>query len=244
MLAAIRAEVLKRLKDLDYVELYVPGFTTEKPKHAHLPVISTPPDVLADKKCVYVIIGDDKMDPGIWSWRDITGHIPSSTSSSEDTDQSSEEGLLFGTCLQFIHDMKAAASSSCSEDDEPGLIILNPAQLTYSWTKKRAMTLESWQRLPRRSIFHPSVFLHDRWNMIEGHRGPREHVGSTLNGLLDGRLRSDAQIYFIGVGSGAMLLLDYVEKHCKSLLAVDDIRWSMAVVINHIIHCSCPKPNH
>lgn len=202
----LREEVMNRMKDLGYVLVNVPPFTIEKPEFPHLPILSTHPDELKAKKRVIIIVGDEQEDLGIWSWRDMLG-------SSDDSEQ---EGIEFGSCINFARELKKRAADD-EQADGPGLIILNPGQLAFSWKKQKAMTLKSWNHLPRESLSHPSVYLHTDWNLIEGHTTSTEHVQSTFHALLSEpkRLHNDVELYFIGIGSGCGSLLLSIEKYCE-----------------------------
>ena len=101
--------------------------------------------------------------------------------------------------------------------DTPGLIVMNTGQLLYSHKYNRSMTTRSWCALPRKSIAHDHIRIHDRENYVEGHRNPTEHTKSVFDQLLcdPERVAPDAEVYVIAIEGGASNILEVFKEDCK-----------------------------
>ena len=101
--------------------------------------------------------------------------------------------------------------------EAPGLIVMNTGQLLYSHRYNRAMTMRSWYAMPRKSIAHDAIRIHDQENYVEGHRNATEHIKSVFDQLLcdPNRVAPDAEVYIIAIEGGAEKTLEVFKHDCK-----------------------------
>ena len=147
-----------------------------------------------------VIVGSTSEDLGIWSWR-LTLAVDS--------------GLEIGSCLGLASEIKQRARGN--EDDEPGIVILNPGQMWYSWNQNKAVTITSWLLARRRSLVHPAAVIDRRWNTVEGNRDCNEHVSFAFRDFLanDEWVAKDAELYIVANYTGTLPLLKFLDGNCK-----------------------------
>ncbi|KZM20506.1 hypothetical protein ST47_g8375 [Ascochyta rabiei] len=215
--ACSRAEVTERLSKLGIKQLYFPHLVTTKPNGPHVPILAPPPDVLKTRKRVIVVVNDASQDLGILAYRQLQREL----------------GLNGGSVINFAKEIirrSAVAKNdegSCNttdifhdgagvqdDSDIPGLIVMNTGQLLYSHRYNRSMTMRSWCAMPRKSIAHDPIKIHDQENYIEGHRTPTEHIRSVFDLLLcnPDRIAPDAEVYIIAIEGGADKVLDVFKK--------------------------------
>ncbi|XPS71083.1 hypothetical protein M3J09_003268 [Ascochyta lentis] len=211
--ACSRAEVTERLFKLGIKQFYFPHLTTTKPDGPHVPILAPPPDVLKTRKRVIVIVNDAIQDLGVLAYRQLQR----------------EFGVNGGSVINFAKEIakRSALTKNKEEpgsatdifqdgarvqDDReiPGLIVMNTGQLLYSHKYNRAMTIRSWCALPRKSIVHDPIKIHDQENYIEGHRSPTKHIKTVFDQLLcnPNRIAPDAEVYVIAIEGGADKILD------------------------------------
>ncbi|KAI9720735.1 MAG: hypothetical protein M1828_005526 [Chrysothrix sp. TS-e1954] len=198
----IRHEVLARLAKLNVNPLYIPTLSTERPSTtiAHIPILTTPPAELRQKKRIIVIVNRVFEDLAIWAYRVL----------------SREGGIDVGSAVAFIKDILARAaarqidSSITNNDEVPGIIILNPGQLLYSYKHARAMTPVAWDALPRKSAVHPPATVHPEYNHIPGNKTVEEHIEYVLGNVIANEelVAKDAKCYLIGLGDGGQALMN------------------------------------
>lgn len=208
--------MLDRLSKLDINRLYFPGLTTTKPDGPHIPVLAPPLDVLKRRKRVVVIINDGLQDLGILAYRQLQREL----------------GLNGGSVVNFAKELIQRAeegtknvSGNLFEDgaaiedvnEAPGLIVMNTGQLLYSHKYNRAMTMRSWYALPRKSIAHDAIRIHEQENYVEGHRNATEHIKSVFDQLLcdPNRVAPEAEVYVVAIEGGAEKTLEVFSKDCK-----------------------------
>ncbi|KAF2626006.1 hypothetical protein BU25DRAFT_472829 [Macroventuria anomochaeta] len=211
--ACARAEVTERLSKLGIKQLYFPQLTTAKPNGPHIPILAPPLDVLKTRKRIVVIINDALQDLGILAYRQLQREL----------------GVNGGSVINFAKEMiKRSALADNVENPEatqnifddgagvkddneiPGLIAMNTGQLLYSHKYNRTMTTRSWYALPRKSIVHDHIRIHDQENYVEGHRDPTEHIKSVFDQLLcnTDHVAPDAEVYIVAIEGGAGKVLE------------------------------------
>lgn len=107
----------------------------------------------------------------------------------------------------------------------PGVVILNPGQTLYSYKKGCAVTLMSWDAMPRKSCVYPAPRVDDKWNRIAGNEGIAEHIEFVFERLLGDAefVRKDAELYFVGLGDGGEELVKHLEGDCESAVSAPRI---------------------
>lgn len=218
--ACSRAEVLKRLSKLGISQLYFPQLSTTKPDGPHVPILAPPLEFLKRRKRIVVVINDSLQDLGILAYRQLQRDL----------------GLNGGSVINFakllIERTDLAGGEGCQEasgnlfnDDAvvedahkiPGLVVMNTGQLLYSHRYNKTMNMRSWYALPRRSIAHDHIRIHDRENYILGHRNATEHIRSVFDQLLcdPNRVAPDAELYVVAIEGAAEKVLEVFKQDCK-----------------------------
>lgn len=148
------------------------------------------------KQRIIVVLNDHKQDLGIWDYRCLSNY-----------------GIDAGSCVNLAKLLQDGAKESGTE--APGLIISNAGQLTYSHKYHRAMTIQSWQAMPRSSLFCPVVHEHPIHNAAEGNRDKTEHAEFIFENILKNSAwaRQDAEIYIIGILNGGEVALKYLNSN-------------------------------
>jgi hypothetical protein len=179
--------------------LYLPQLTAEKPASPSIPIFATSQELLKTKKSVIIILNDHMQDLGIWAYRKIC-------------DESFDAGSCTGT-------IKALKLRHRSVQSEPGIVILNPGQYFYSHKEQRALSHESWEALPKKSLYHPTVCADEMHNLVPGSRDRDEHVATVFENVLnnDEYVSPDADLYLVGISAGSNTLLKYMDKQWSSL---------------------------
>jgi hypothetical protein len=212
--------VLDRLSKLGIRQLYFPQLTATKPNGPHIPILAPPLDVLKSRKRIVVLINDALQDLGILSYRQLQREL----------------GLNGGSIINFGKELikrstvadnveNPSTTSSIFDDgtevkddkDVPGLVVMNVGQLLYSHKYNRAMTTRSWYALPRKSIAHDYIRIHEQENYVDGHRNATEHIKTVFDQLLcnPDRVAPDAEVYIVAIEGGADNVLEVFKKDCK-----------------------------
>lgn len=218
--ACSRAEVIERVSKLGIRQLYFPHLTPTKPDGPHIPILAPSPNVLKTRKRVVVVINDSLQDLGILAYRLLQREL----------------GLNGGSVINFAkelsrrstvlddtegadtkQDMLDDGSGITSESGVPSLIIMNTGQLLYSHQHNRSMTMRSWCALPRKSIAHDHVKIHEEENYVEGHRTPAQHVKSVFDQLLcnPDYVSPDAELYIVAIEGGATYAMEVFKADCQ-----------------------------
>ncbi|KAF2184820.1 hypothetical protein K469DRAFT_750686 [Zopfia rhizophila CBS 207.26] len=225
-----RNEVDARLAALGIGKLYLPTFTTTRPKALpHIPILAPPADVLKTRKRVIVLINDILQDLGILAYWQLQREL----------------GLNGGSVINFtkeiIHRSTEQKDGNLFHDrariDEkakgtPGLIVMNNGQRFYSHKFNKPMTLRSWNAQPRKSLCHDVIKLHEMENKVEGHRTPEEHIKYVFDHVIKNPefVAPDAEIYVIAIENGAETFLNILgsnmEKYgrCVTAMAIVQAR--------------------
>lgn len=224
--ACQREESEKRLAALGVTRLYFPALSTTKPVGPHIPILASPPEILKKRKRVIVLINDSLQDLGILAYRQLHGEL----------------GVNGGSIVNFVKEVIKHSDIDATskfedifedgrgvEDDNdiPAIVAMNTGQLLYSYKHNQAMTLRSWSAMPRKSIVHDMIRIHEEENHVEGHRSPKDHIKSVFDNILcnSDRVASGAEVYVIAIENGTENLLN---------LLADDCSYSYNLVIGNI----------
>ena len=107
-------------------------------------------------------------------------------------------------------------TTGVDEANRPGVIILNPGQLLYSYKQGTAMTQTSWSGKPRPSALHPaSPPLPE--NHVPGNVTVQEHLQFVFDKVLANKdlVADDTMIHLVGLWNGGIELVKYLEKNCE-----------------------------
>ncbi|KAF1838529.1 hypothetical protein BDW02DRAFT_623974 [Decorospora gaudefroyi] len=212
-----RNETEKRLAYVGLNCIHLPKFAMTKPNGPHVPILAPAPEMLKMRKRVIVLVNDSSQDLGILAYRQLQREL----------------GINGGSLVNFVKNIikRSATENSAEQDEEifhdqfklhdenatPALVVLNTGQLLYSHKYDQAMTLRSWSAMPRKSITHDMVLIHEEENRVDGHRNPSEHVRTVFDQIICNpeRVAADAEVYVIAIEDGTEHILD---------LLADDLR--------------------
>ncbi|KAI4956675.1 hypothetical protein J4E91_000888 [Alternaria rosae] len=205
-----RKEAEKRLSYLGLECIHLPGFATTKPNGPHVPILAPLPEVLKTRKRLIVLVNDTMQDIGILAHRQLQREL----------------GINGGSVVNFVKEMvKCSATDNTAEGDAkifkdghvlqdkiytPALMVLNAGQLLYSHKYDQAMTLRSWSAMPRKSIAHDMVRIHDNENRVPGHENAKKHVKTVFDEVIcnPDRVAADAEVYVIAIEDGTESILN------------------------------------
>lgn len=200
--------------------MYFPEFNATKPDGPHIAILVSQPEKLKMRKRVVVLINDSTQDLGILSYQKLQG----------------DRGLNGGSVVSFmkeiitsrLHQPSRRRIGFLDKLDEfkdninaPGLIVMNTGQMLYSHKFNETKTMRSWSAMPRKSIVHDMIRIHEEYNRVENHRNPQEHIKTVFDDVLlnADRVSPDAEIYVVGIEDGGDNMLRLLNENCKSLNA-------------------------
>jgi hypothetical protein len=149
----------------------------------HIPILTSNNVHTASRVILYV--GEAVQDLGILAYR-IAG----------------KENLASGSVINFIKAVQA-------EPDHPGLVIANPGQLIWHRRGGKAMTLQTWHCLPKKTEVSAPLML-SKGNFVEGHRDTEEHIASFFDAV-EKMVKKNAKLDIIGMGHGALEMIAYLQ---------------------------------
>ena len=158
---------------------------------------------IAKKQRVIVVLGEGVQDLGIWAYRTV-----------------GQKSINEGSAVDFVKAVQGqstTSSSSLSEDattETPGIIIANLGQLVWYRGGRRAMTLRTWQALPRRSAVHMPMRLDMVKNRVPGNEDSERHIEHIFTKVLPQLLGKDTIVNVIGIGDGAIDTVRFLEANC------------------------------
>jgi hypothetical protein len=188
-----------------------------KPNGPHVAILAPPPEILKTRKRVIVLINDTMQDLGILAYRQLQREL----------------GINGGSVVNFAKEIiKRSATDNTPETDDnifkdgfkldddsttPALVVLNTGQLLYSHKYNKAMTLRSWSAMPRKSVTHDMIRIHEQENRVKGHRNPKEHVKTVFDDVIHNpdRVAADAEVYVIAIEDGTENVLSLLADDCK-----------------------------
>ncbi|KAF2109754.1 Arb2 domain-containing protein [Lophiotrema nucula] len=220
----LREEVDKRLRALGLTKLYLanptkptPGLPlpANPPPRPSIPILAPPTEILRTKKKVYVVINDSNQDLGILAYRQLQRDL----------------GINGGSVINYAKEIYARSSESKDsiniyddlaeiknkDRDTPALIVLNPGQLLYSHKQDRALSLQSWNAQPRKSICHDNIRIDDNLNYVPGMKTAKEHIDFAWRTVFYNTeskyIHEEAQVYIVAIEDGAANYLELVDKN-------------------------------
>lgn len=195
----IRKIVLERLaaSGLDTVRLPL-GTSKDEP---HIPIMVS--SDMSKKQRVIVVFGESVQDLGIWAYRTV-----------------GQKSINEGSAVDFVKNVQKHTTTTSSDSSDvatgeaPGIIIANLGQLVWYRGGRRAMTLRTWQALPRRSAVHMPMRLDMVKNRVPGNEDSERHVEYIFTKVLPELLRKDAAVDVIGLGDGATEAVKFLDANC------------------------------
>ena len=119
-----------------------------------------------------------------------------------------QESIASGSILDFVHTIQSGADSA-----DTAVVIANLGQLVWYRRGHRAMTIASWNALPRKTGVGNPMRMDPVKNRIPGSENPKEHVKSVFEEVLGKMSQPDAVIDVIGLGEGAEEAIGYLDQN-------------------------------
>jgi len=204
------------MRALGLSRVYLPGFITDKPNGPHVPILAPSPEILKRRKRGIVLVNDAMQDLGILAYRQLQREL----------------GVNGGSIVNFAKEIikRSSTENSVEADDiifkdgytldddynVPSLVVLNTGQLLYSHKHNQAMTMRGWSAMPRKSVAHDMIRIHEQENRVRGHQTPEEHVKTVFDEVIcnSDRIAPDAEIYVIAIEDGTESVLKLLEGEC------------------------------
>ncbi len=117
-----------------------------------------------------------------------------------------QESIASGTALDFIHTIQSREGSA-----DTAIVIANLGQLVWYRRGQRAMTIASWNALPRETGVGNAMRIDPVKNHIPGNENTKEHIKTVFEEVLGKLVRQDAVIDLIGIGEGAEEAVGYLD---------------------------------
>lgn len=156
-----------------------------KPTQPHVPIWISANIKTAQR--VIIFFGESHQDHGILAWRLI------------------EESISSGSIIGFVKDAQGEKS------DSTAVLIANMGQLLWYRGGGRAVTLQTWNALPRAKGTDPPMLIDETTNRVPGNETPAQHVKSIFEKFLPIFTKPDARIQVLGTGDGAAEVVAYLE---------------------------------
>ena len=186
--AYIRREVLARLAASSMDTVRLPIGTT--PKDNHVPILAS--SHLATAKRVIVYVGESCQDLGIFAYRLIGANT-----------------IASGSAVEFVNHLKAVSR------DSPAIIMANPGQLIWYRRGQRAMTQQTWHAIPRDTAVSEPMMIDSVKNIIPQNEDIQKHVACLFEQVVDNLPSENAKIDIIGIGDGALEVVEYLQQDWK-----------------------------
>jgi len=181
-----------------------------------VPILAPAPEILKTRKRIIVLVNDAIQDIGILAYRQLQRDLGVNGGSVVDFVKKIIQRSATGDATEKYQNIFDDGFKLENHNDTPALVVLNTAQLLYSHKHNKALTMRSWSAMPRKSIAHDMIKIHDVENRVQGHRDPKEHIKSVFDDVLHNpsRVASDAQIYLIAIENGTENMLKILEEDC------------------------------
>ena len=121
-----------------------------------------------------------------------------------------QDSIASGSVLDFVH-----AVQSIEDSADTAIVIANPGQLLWYRRGQRAMTIVSWNALPRKTGVGNPMRIDAVKNHVPGNGTANEHIRSVFEDVLRKLARQDAVIDLIGMGDGAEGAVGYLDQNWK-----------------------------
>lgn len=187
-----------------------------------MPILAPAPEILKTRKRIIVIVNDAIQDIGILAYRQLQRDLGLNGASVVNFVKKIIKRSATGAEAEKYTDIFKDGFKLENHEDTPALVVLNTGQLLYSHKHKKALTMRSWSAMPRMSMAHDMIKIHDE-NRVQGHHDPKEHVKTVFDDVLhnSGRVAPDAEIYLIAIENGSDTILSILEEDCKCAVSVN-----------------------
>ena len=97
------------------------------------------------------------------------------------------------------------------------MVVANPGQLIWCYSKGKAMGRLEWECQPRESAIHAPFQVEEK-NLVDGHHDTEEHVESVFENVLRQAGNPQAKIDIIGAEWVGTAVVKYLASNCRSFL--------------------------
>ena len=215
---------MDRLEKLGLMTLRIP--LSARPDKPHLPILTTPDVSKKDRVIVY--FGEPCQDLGIFAYRtvgtecihrgSIQDFVDKIHAGCASVDIHKAVNRLDGVENSHGEDIGKRQSTVQKQTEIPGLIVANPGQLVWHCAGKKAMTLSSWQCLPRKTAVHEVMRIDPVRNRIPGNEDVDKHVAYMFETVLPTLTRKNVQVDVIAMEWTSYAVVRYLNTKCKPRL--------------------------
>ena len=152
----------------------------------HVPILTSAN--LSTAKRVIVYVGESAQDLGIFAYRLI-----------------GSDTIASGSAIQFVENVYSVAH------DDTAIVIANLGQLIWYRRGKQAMSQQTWHAIPRETAVSQPMRVDSVKNRIPKNRNLAEHVACVFEQVVDKMTNKDAKIQIIGLGDGALELVEFIQ---------------------------------
>ena len=117
-----------------------------------------------------------------------------------------QESISSGSALDFVHDIQTSKDGS-----DTAVVIANPGQMIWYRRGQRALTLASWNNLPRKTGVSNAMRIDPVKNHVPGNFNAKEHTESVFEAVAK-LAKEDVKIDIIGINEGAEDAVKYLER--------------------------------
>ena len=202
-IVVVRKIILNRLLSLGLQVFKLPIEGTNNGRH--IPILMSRDIENCDR--VIIIFNEGTQDLGVWAWRVIGG----------------QEGINAGSAVDTVKYIQTLQSSP-TNDAPPGIIIANPGQLYWWRHGKKAVSIRSWDAIPRRYGTDPSPRIDDVRNRVPGNENIDAHVEYIFEHVLPHYVNNEAKLSILALEMSTLPVATYLEDNCKSfeICTLDD----------------------
>ena len=118
-----------------------------------------------------------------------------------------QESIASGSAINLIQDIQSGKDGA-----DTAIVIADAGQLLWNRRNERAMTMASWNGLPRKTGVSGPVRIDATRNHIPENEGVKEHVASVF-AAVEKLARDDVVVNIIGIGEGAEEAVEYMDQN-------------------------------
>ncbi|KAL9102680.1 MAG: hypothetical protein Q9163_002202 [Psora crenata] len=182
--SCIRANVVPRFASLGLDTIPLP--LNARLSEPHVPILAS--SNISTAKCILVYFGESDQDLGLFAYR-VVG----------------QEAIAAGSALNFVSD-----ALKSEKGKETAVVISNLGQLVWYRRGARAMTIRSWNALPRKNGVSGVMRRDPIKNRVQGHENVSEHVKRVFE-FIHQKTDKAAKIDVVGISEGAEESVKYLD---------------------------------
>ncbi|KAK0509849.1 hypothetical protein JMJ35_007243 [Cladonia borealis] len=186
MNTCIRSELSHRFRAAGLQTTRLPLNT--EPTEPHVPILTS--QNISTAKRIVLYLGEAIQDLGVFAYRII-----------------GQESISAGSALDFTHDIQSSKDSA-----DTAIVMANLGQLLWYRRGQRAVTMATWNGLPRKTGVGGPMRIDPLKNHIPANEDVKAHVKSVFE-MVGKMARDNAVIDVIGIGDGAEEAVEYLDQN-------------------------------